>query len=139
MRAALANGSSDGLARGRHAKHFVAVLIDAGEVRKFGINAGNMFGFWDRLALLHGLGDRAAPLRATGPEHRRDMLSGFNDGLVGADHRCFDLEGTAAWKIATQSGLIALLKTVSRRRFGRRSERAVPRSEMKKRITIKRS
>ena len=29
------------------AKHFVAVSTNAGEVRKFGIDTANMFGFWD--------------------------------------------------------------------------------------------
>jgi glucose-6-phosphate isomerase len=42
------------------ARHFVAVSTNAAEVKKFGIDTANMFGFWDWVggALLDGLGNR---------------------------------------------------------------------------------
>jgi glucose-6-phosphate isomerase len=62
------------------AKHFVAVSTNADEVRKFGIDTANMFGFWDwvggRYSMDSAIG--LSTMLAVGPEHFRDMLAGFH-------------------------------------------------------------
>jgi glucose-6-phosphate isomerase len=61
------------------AKHFVAVSTNAAEVAKFGIDTGNMFGFWDwvggRYSMDSAIG--LSTMLAVGPEHFRAMLAGF--------------------------------------------------------------
>jgi glucose-6-phosphate isomerase len=61
------------------AKHFVAVSTNAEEVRKFGIDTANMFGFWDwvggRYSMDSAIG--LSTLIAIGPENFRSMLAGF--------------------------------------------------------------
>ncbi len=59
--------------------HFVAVSTNAEEVRKFGIDTDNMFGFWDWVGGRYSM-DSAIGLStmiAIGPEAFREMLSGF--------------------------------------------------------------
>ena len=62
------------------AKHFVAVSTNAAEVEKFGIDTANMFGFWDwvggRYSMDSAIG--LSTMLAVGPDHFRDMLSGFH-------------------------------------------------------------
>ncbi len=62
------------------AKHFVAVSTNAGEVRKFGIDVANMFGFWDwvggRYSMDSAIG--LSTMLAIGPENFHDMLAGFH-------------------------------------------------------------
>ena len=62
------------------AKHFVAVSTNAAEVVKFGIDADNMFGFWDwvggRYSMDSAIG--VSTMLAVGPENFRAMLAGFN-------------------------------------------------------------
>ena len=62
------------------ARHFVAVSTNAEEVAKFGIDADNMFGFWDWVGGRYSM-DSAIGLStmvAIGPEHFREMLAGFH-------------------------------------------------------------
>jgi glucose-6-phosphate isomerase len=60
------------------AKHFVAVSTNADEVRKFGIDTANMFGFWDwvggRYSMESAIG--LSTMIAIGPEHFRELLAG---------------------------------------------------------------
>jgi glucose-6-phosphate isomerase len=60
------------------AKHFVAVSTNAAEVKKFGIDEANMFGFWDwvggRYSMMSAIG--LSTMIAIGPENFRDMLAG---------------------------------------------------------------
>ncbi|HKO27316.1 MAG TPA: hypothetical protein VJU80_07645, partial [Solirubrobacteraceae bacterium] len=62
------------------AKHFVAVSTNATEVRKFGIDTENAFGFWDwvggRYSMDSAIG--LSTMLAVGPEGFRDMLAGFH-------------------------------------------------------------
>jgi glucose-6-phosphate isomerase len=62
------------------AKHFVAVSTNTDEVRKFGIDTANMFGFWDwvggRYSMESAIG--LSTMIAIGPENFRDMLAGFH-------------------------------------------------------------
>ena len=62
------------------AKHFVAVSTNAAEVVKFGIDADNMFGFWDwvggRYSMDSAIG--LSTMLAIGPENFRAMLAGFH-------------------------------------------------------------
>jgi glucose-6-phosphate isomerase len=62
------------------AKHFVAVSTNTEEVRKFGIDTANMFGFWDwvggRYSMDSAIG--LSTMLAIGPEAFRDMLAGFH-------------------------------------------------------------
>src|SRR5579859_3515999 len=61
------------------AKHFVAVSTNATEVAKFGIDTANMFEFWDWVGGRYSY-DSAIGLSlmiAIGPDHFREMLSGF--------------------------------------------------------------
>ena len=62
------------------ARHFVAVSTNAAEVAKFGIDTANMFGFWDWVGGRYSM-DSAIGLStmiAIGPDHFREMLSGFH-------------------------------------------------------------
>jgi glucose-6-phosphate isomerase len=61
------------------ARHFVAVSTNADKVREFGIDPGNMFGFWDWVGGRYSM-DSAIGLSlmvAIGPDDFRDLLSGF--------------------------------------------------------------
>ncbi|HKY61010.1 MAG TPA: glucose-6-phosphate isomerase [Gemmatimonadota bacterium] len=61
------------------ARHFVAVSTNEEEVRGFGIDPANMFGFWDWVGGRYSV-DSAIGLSvmiAIGPERFRDMLAGF--------------------------------------------------------------
>jgi glucose-6-phosphate isomerase len=62
------------------AKHFVAVSTNAGEVKKFGIDTANMFGFWDwvggRYSMDSAIG--LSSMLAIGPDNFRAMLNGFH-------------------------------------------------------------
>jgi glucose-6-phosphate isomerase len=63
------------------AKHFVAVSTNAEEVRKFGIDTDNMFGFWEwvggRYSMDSAIG--LSTMLAIGPEGFGEMLAGFHD------------------------------------------------------------
>jgi glucose-6-phosphate isomerase len=61
-------------------RHFVAVSTNAEQVTAFGIDTGNMFGFWDWVGGRYSM-DSAIGLStmiAIGPEHFRAMLAGFH-------------------------------------------------------------
>jgi glucose-6-phosphate isomerase len=61
------------------ASHFVAVSTNGDEVREFGIDTDNMFGFWDWVGGRYSM-DSAIGLSlmiAIGPDGFRDMLAGF--------------------------------------------------------------
>ena len=61
-------------------KHFVAVSTNADEVKRFGIDTRNMFGFWDWVGGRYSM-DSAIGLStmiAIGPDNFRQMLSGFH-------------------------------------------------------------
>jgi glucose-6-phosphate isomerase len=62
------------------AKHFVAVSTNAEEVKKFGIDTANMFGFWDwvggRYSMDSAIG--LSTMLAIGPENFQKMLAGFH-------------------------------------------------------------
>jgi len=62
------------------ARHFVAVSTNAQEVRKFGIDTANMFGFWDwvggRYSMDSAIG--LSTMLAVGPENFQEMLAGFH-------------------------------------------------------------
>ncbi len=61
------------------AKHFVAVSTNEAEVRRFGIDPANMFGFWDWVGGRYSY-DSAIGLSlmvAIGPDRFREMLGGF--------------------------------------------------------------
>jgi glucose-6-phosphate isomerase len=62
------------------ARHFVAVSTNAAEVKKFGIDTANMFGFWDwvggRYSMESAIG--LSTMLAIGPEQFRAMLAGFH-------------------------------------------------------------
>ncbi|WP_305907886.1 glucose-6-phosphate isomerase [Methylomarinum sp. Ch1-1] len=61
-------------------RHFVAVSTNAEEVKKFGIDTDNMFGFWDwdggRYSMDSAIG--LSTMIAVGPNHFRAMLEGFH-------------------------------------------------------------
>jgi glucose-6-phosphate isomerase len=63
------------------AKHFVAVSTNEAEVRKFGIDPANMFGFWDwvggRYSMDSAIG--LSTMLAIGPDGFRSMLAGFHE------------------------------------------------------------
>ena len=62
------------------AKHFVAVSTNAAEVRKFGIDEANMFGFWDWVGGRYSL-DSAIGLSlmvAVGPDGFGEFLAGMH-------------------------------------------------------------
>jgi len=62
------------------AKHFVAVSTNAVEVKKFGIDPDNMFGFWDwvggRYSMDSAIG--LSTMLAIGADRFREMLAGFH-------------------------------------------------------------
>src|SRR5580700_748474 len=62
------------------ARHFVALSTNAQEVAKFGIDAANMFGFWDwvggRYSMDSAIG--LSTMLAIGPDNFRAMLDGFH-------------------------------------------------------------
>ncbi|MGA7591066.1 MAG: glucose-6-phosphate isomerase [Candidatus Sulfotelmatobacter sp.] len=63
------------------AKHFVAVSTNAQGVSKFGIDATNMFGFWDWVGGRYSM-DSAIGLStmiAIGPQGFEDLLAGFHE------------------------------------------------------------
>ena len=62
------------------ARHFVAVSTNTAEVKKFGIDTANMFGFWDWVGGRYSM-DSAIGLStmiAIGPDQFRAMLAGFH-------------------------------------------------------------
>ena len=63
------------------AKHFVAVSTNAQAVSEFGIDAANMFGFWDwvggRYSMDSAIG--ISTMLAVGPEQFRELLAGFHE------------------------------------------------------------
>jgi glucose-6-phosphate isomerase len=63
------------------ARHFVAVSTNAAEVTKFGIDAANMFGFWDwvggRYSMDSAIG--LSTMLAIGPANFHAMLGGFHE------------------------------------------------------------
>jgi glucose-6-phosphate isomerase len=63
------------------ARHFVAVSTNAAEVARFGIDTGNMFGFWDwvggRYSMFSAIG--LSTMIAIGPGHYRAMLAGAHE------------------------------------------------------------
>ena len=62
------------------ARHFVAISTNAKEVKKFGIDTANMFGFWDWVGGRYSM-DSAIGLStmiAIGPDNFRAMLGGFH-------------------------------------------------------------
>ena len=63
------------------ARHFVAVSTNAKDVTKFGIDAANMFGFWDwvggRYSMDSAIG--LSTMLAIGPDNFRAMLAGFHE------------------------------------------------------------
>jgi glucose-6-phosphate isomerase len=62
------------------AKHFVAVSTNSADVTKFGIDAANMFGFWDwvggRYSMDSAIG--LSTMLAIGPDNFRALLDGFH-------------------------------------------------------------
>jgi glucose-6-phosphate isomerase len=62
------------------ARHFVAVSTNETEVRRFGIDPANMFGFWDwvggRYSMISAIG--LSTLIAIGPERFHELLGGFH-------------------------------------------------------------
>src|SRR5205807_1022637 len=62
-------------------RHFVAVSTAANEVRAFGIDTDNMFGFWDwvggRYSMDSAIG--LSTMLAIGPDNFRAMLDGFHE------------------------------------------------------------
>ncbi len=62
------------------AKHFVAVSTNEAEVRRFGIDPANMFGFWDwvggRYSMDSAIG--LSTMLAIGPTAFRELLAGFH-------------------------------------------------------------
>jgi glucose-6-phosphate isomerase len=62
------------------ARHFVAVSTNAAEVRTFGIDVENIFGFWDwvggRYSLDSAIG--LSTMLAVGPDAFRDLLAGLH-------------------------------------------------------------
>jgi len=63
------------------ARHFVAVSTNAAGVTKFGIDAANMFGFWDwvggRYSMESAIG--LSTMIAVGPDNFRQMLAGSHE------------------------------------------------------------
>jgi glucose-6-phosphate isomerase len=62
------------------ARHFVAVSTNAAEVAKFGIEATNMFGFWDWVGGRYSMGSAIglSTMLAVGDGNFRAMLDGFH-------------------------------------------------------------
>ncbi|MGE5459816.1 MAG: glucose-6-phosphate isomerase, partial [Solirubrobacterales bacterium] len=70
----------EGLGEPAVAEHFVAVSTNEAEVRAFGIDPSNVFGFWDWVGGRYSL-DSAIGLSlmlAIGPERFRELLGGFH-------------------------------------------------------------
>ncbi len=63
------------------ARHFVAVSTNAEEVAAFGIDAENMFGFWDWVGGRYSLGSAIglSTMLAIGPEAFTELLAGLHD------------------------------------------------------------
>jgi glucose-6-phosphate isomerase len=63
------------------ARHFVAVSTSVEQVTRFGIDAANVFGFWDwvggRYSMDSAIG--LSTMLAIGPDHFRAMLGGFHE------------------------------------------------------------
>ncbi len=63
------------------ARHFVALSTNIELVTKFGIDAANMFGFWDwvggRYSMTSAIG--LSTMIAIGPDHYNAMLNGFHE------------------------------------------------------------
>jgi glucose-6-phosphate isomerase len=63
------------------ARHFVALSTNEELVTRFGIDAGNMFGFWDwvggRYSMTSAIG--LSTMIAIGPDNYSDMLAGFHE------------------------------------------------------------
>jgi glucose-6-phosphate isomerase len=63
------------------ARHFVAVSTNAEAVAAFGIDTGNMFGFWDwvggRYSMCSAIG--LSTMIAVGADAHREMLAGFHE------------------------------------------------------------
>jgi glucose-6-phosphate isomerase len=75
--------SLDGLGgdEGAVASHFVAVSTNADQVKEFGIDPENMFGFWDWVGGRYSM-DSAIGLStmvAVGPDRFRELLAGFHE------------------------------------------------------------
>jgi len=62
------------------AKHFVAVSTNEAEVRRFGIDPANMFGFWDWVGGRYSMGSAIglSTMIAIGPDRFRELLAGFH-------------------------------------------------------------
>jgi len=62
------------------AKHFAAVSTNAERVKEFGIDPDNMFGFWDWVGGRYSVDSAVglAVMVGIGPEHFRELLSGFH-------------------------------------------------------------
>lgn len=63
------------------AKHFVALSTNEEEVTKFGIDASNMFAFWDWVGGRYSVGSAIglSVMLAIGPDNFDDFLKGLND------------------------------------------------------------
>jgi glucose-6-phosphate isomerase len=63
------------------ASHFVAVSTNAEEVASFGIDTGNMFGFWEWVGGRYSMGSAIglSTMLAVGAGPFRDMLAGFHE------------------------------------------------------------
>ncbi|MGE5278485.1 MAG: glucose-6-phosphate isomerase [Acidobacteriota bacterium] len=61
------------------ARHFVAVSTNAAKVSEFGIDAENIFGFWDWVGGRYSMGSAIglSTMLAVGPDGFRSMLDGF--------------------------------------------------------------
>jgi len=61
-------------------RHFVAVSTNATEVAKFGIDAANVFGFWDWVGGRYSMGSAIglSTMLAIGPDGFRALLDGFH-------------------------------------------------------------
>jgi len=62
------------------ARHFVAVSTNEAEVRAFGIDPANMFGFWDWVGGRYSMGSAIglSTMIAIGPDGFRELLAGFH-------------------------------------------------------------
>ncbi len=63
------------------AHHFVAVSTNEAEVRRFGIDPANMFGFWDWVGGRYSMDSAVglSTLIALGPDGFRELLAGFRE------------------------------------------------------------
>jgi glucose-6-phosphate isomerase len=62
------------------ARHFVAVSTNVAEVVKFGVDAENMFGFWEWVGGRYSMGSAIglSTMLAIGPERFAELLAGFH-------------------------------------------------------------